>query len=852
MKGNVSGNFSTTGGMVSVPRVGEEEEKLSADNPELDMSGDITEDDMSEDGYYSDAPVYHVQPKQSLGQRISSVVSGGFGATSAAFTTVNTAISQALRVSPKVTSAFMSVALALCFATGGLFAYDWFNQPTPALWVGKDDCADHVAEAKTEDTNAFSELDDLEAAQTERAKKIYSVLKAYNPNLKNEHIAAVLANMDAESNIDETSIETVYVEAYQMGPVKKAFDADFYNKSEEALGKYTISLDLGFYHSPDGKCRVGIGLVQNTGPNAKQLIETAEGMGHKWYELEYQLAYLLAFGGPGDDKFFDKGHFDTKSGSLNELCNYVCQNIEGMNPGIVINGTTFGDTHSASAQKWLDAMSGWSVDESYANSVFALLEQMGGSAAVAEVQKRKSKCPECASEEEDNNIDNSGIAQAAATFAWPKGDQAYNNGTEIYQKVLPAVFNGDTYFKACDRVALSAVRWAGADDDFPSITGNQQPHMETSPLWDKVGASPSESQLQPGDVLIYNIGSGTGANGHVFIYTGHEVIEKVHGSQADSSANVVEGSLDTRSAGCVTYGDFGTYTAYRCVKPMNSDKYKNVVSGYTFSNGKGKSDNKNCNKKPVDNDAAHMACMIAYSQPAWYVPVGDRVGQNPGTNRYWYAGHNVKRSSEGWLNCEHACDNTVGTILRLSGVDSKVGGGLGSIWGCVGASWSSHPHYNDGGSTELGSDWEFVGKWKDLTEDDLEPGDVMVSGCHTCMYVGPDIPVEVYNEYLKGTDADLGAPDGVHDTWVSGHHGSNGWGGDSSTPCIGPASFAGPGWSGDHESEIYRCVKKDGLDTYVDVMDGYDESINYREKYAGDRAWSSVPSPLHVKKTGKG
>lgn len=839
MSGNVSGKYSTTDGMVSIPRVSENELSQSSGGESLngEFSGFI--DEMPDDIEGGEGQVFQASaPRQGLGQKIAAAFSGGFGASSAVFTSVNSAISKALSISPKVTSAAMSFLMASIIAVGGFAIYDYNSQLSPALWVGKDDCESHVAEAKTSDTDASSGVTDEEAAKLERAKKIFSVLKVYNPGLTNEHIAAILSNWDAECSLDETSIEALFDEAYTMGPKKKAAMADIddwtRNHVWPAYGGSSLAYD--FYTAPDGVARCGIGLGQQTGPNCKEMLDTAKAMNHDWYEFDWQLAYIIAKGGTTDNKFFDKGHFDTVSGSLSYLCDYVTKNYEGIDPGYTFtNGANVGETHRASSQYWLDAMKSWTVDKQYANSVISMIESMGGAAAAQEVEKQKSKCPECASEEEED-VDNSGIAQAAVTMAWPAESMAANNGTEIYQKVLPAVFNGDTYYKACDRVALSSVRWAGADDDFPSYTLTQIGHMNTSPIWEKVGDSPSESQLQPGDVMI--------SAEHVFIYTGHEIIQKIQGDKPDASTNTVEGSLDNHSAHCETYGGFGGYTAYRAVKPQNSDKYKNVLDGYTFSNGVGKSENKNCEKHYDNSDLAHAFCMIAYSQPAWYVPYGDKVGQNPGTNIFWYVGHNVN-DSHTWLNAEHACDHGVGIAVRFSGVDAHSGGGLGSQFNMYPASWATK-------DSKYGSEWQLIGIYgKTVTEKDLQPGDIMIAGGHTCMYVGPDIPVEVYDEVLKGTDADLGRPDGVKDVWVSSHHGSHeGWGSDSSTPCIGPASFAGPSWCGEeHPNEIYRCVKTDGLNKYVDIMDNYDPNVNYREMYAGDRAWSSVPGPLHFKNT---
>lgn len=791
MQGQVSGKFSSTDGMVSVPRVNDEDTSSSSSQSQL-MAGEIDGADLDSEGEgegcFEAPPQLSQTPRQSFGSKIGAAFSGGFGATSTVFATVNSAISETLRVSPKITSAFMSIMLAVCFATGGVVAYDWFNQPTPALWVGKQDCESRVSDAQTKDTDASSsDVADAEAAMVERGKKIYSVLKMYNPNLSNEHIAAVLSNWQWESGgLDETAVEGISDEQYHIGPKKQQAVDNIDSYTRELWGRYSgIQLDYVFYTAPDGVARCGIGLAQDTGPNAKKLIETAESMNHNWYDFDFQLAYIIAKGGAKDDKPFDPGHFDSFSGDATSLASQFCPYFEGIADG---------GEHSQYASAWLSRMSSWTVDTAYASSVIAMIENMGGQAAAKEVEEQKSRCPECASEEEEK-YDNSGIAQAAVALAWPQESQA-SVPTEVYRKVLPGVFNGDTYYLACDRVALSSVRWSGADDDFPSCTGPQIDHMTTSPAWQKVGDNPSESQLQPGDVLIYDHGGG--ANGHVFIYTGHEIIEKVHGSKAASSANMVEGSLDTHAAHCDTYGSFDGFAAYRCIKPANSDKYKHVVDGYTFTNGKGKSDNKNCNRKktPDNSDIARAAASLSYSST-----VSLEEGY-PGTALYYKVTHAVHDSP---TNDGRACDTGASTAIRWCGYDTKFPQGL----------YGQHQYLNTGvvpnGNGKGLERWEFVGVW-DGDESWLEPGDIVLYDGHISVFCGYEIVQEIYDTQLKGTEADLGRPTEKM-TWANaGYH-------RHMPMCI--ASQNGPSHGGAANSigvsKVYRCYNPEYSDKFKDV-----------------------------------
>ena len=77
---------------------------------------------------------------------------------------------------------------------------------------------------------------------------------------------------------------------------------------------------------------------------------------------------------------------------------------------------------------------------------------------------------------------------------------------------------------------------------------------------------------------------------------------------------------------------------------------------------------------------------------------------------------------------------------------------------------------------------------------------------HICMYVGFEIPKQVYAESLKGTDADTGEPEGE---WVSSHYGDGK--GEGAALGIGGPSWAYTNYYGS-KVRIYRCVSPEFLD----------------------------------------
>lgn len=191
---------------------------------------------------------------------------------------------------------------------------------------------------------------------------------------------------------------------------------------------------------------------------------------------------------------------------------------------------------------------------------------------------------------------NSSIAEAAVSIAYEKRDLAIgNDGTPLYKQVKAEV-TGETsqYFRSCDRVVCTAVRWAGADDSFPlGPCGTQSNHMNSSSKWMKVTGISGEGDLQPGDIL--------NCSGHTIVYVGNAEVRKKY---PNSDANLVMGSLNNpysraRSAACqydkikgngstvTLLYDGRKYNVYRNVKKEDSSRYSSVAGGSSSSGDSG-------------------------------------------------------------------------------------------------------------------------------------------------------------------------------------------------------------------------------------------------------------------------
>ena len=186
------------------------------------------------------------------------------------------------------------------------------------------------------------------------------------------------------------------------------------------------------------------------------------------------------------------------------------------------------------------------------------------------------------------------------------------------------------------------------------------------------------------------------------------------------------------------------------------------------------------------NTLAVYACRYAYSQPRYY----QKKASNTGTTLYKTV---TSAIFPGYV--QMSCDRGVAVAARWSGVDIDYPPGTPAQYKYLMKS----------------SDWKYLGHWSGEISD-LQPGDVLirVTGMkdkypntkynHTCVYVGTDTAMAVYNTYIKGTDGDLGAP--TPDACFVSAHRSRDNINKASAACIGNAAFA----HADNRMVVFRCT----------------------------------------------
>lgn len=164
--------------------------------------------------------------------------------------------------------------------------------------------------------------------------------------------------------------------------------------------------------------------------------------------------------------------------------------------------------------------------------------EMGGSVGGATAASAASGRGVAASAMEDcqarSSFDNSTLVSALISYSYSqRREQAdHEMSTALYEEVCIATLGADDacasyHFHSCDRGVAAAVRWTGADVNFPAgACDSQFLYCQESPLWEEVVSGVSISGdddwaqtvgLQPGDI-------GISYGNHTLAYVGNEAV----------------------------------------------------------------------------------------------------------------------------------------------------------------------------------------------------------------------------------------------------------------------------------------------------------------------------------------
>jgi len=136
------------------------------------------------------------------------------------------------------------------------------------------------------------------------------------------------------------------------------------------------------------------------------------------------------------------------------------------------------------------------------------------------------------------------VAQTALGLAWPQPPDAVSpprdplTPTQAYTDAVQKYFSNAPYSGADCGAFIGIVMHASqADTNYPlSGTAAQESYVESHPeKYTVLKNVQSTADLQAGDILIVNSGSGAGADGHTFIYVGLQA-----GGYNEASASMAE------------------------------------------------------------------------------------------------------------------------------------------------------------------------------------------------------------------------------------------------------------------------------------------------------------------------
>jgi hypothetical protein len=131
------------------------------------------------------------------------------------------------------------------------------------------------------------------------------------------------------------------------------------------------------------------------------------------------------------------------------------------------------------------------------------------------------------------------IVQTALKLSWPDASHG-TTPTSAYQKAYDQYNSNGPGIADCGGFVATVMRASGADPKYPpGGTGAQEDYVRNSGKYEVVDKVNNIKDLQPGDILIVNSSSGTGALGHTFIFVG---------PQSPNNYDAASASLGTRAA----------------------------------------------------------------------------------------------------------------------------------------------------------------------------------------------------------------------------------------------------------------------------------------------------------------
>lgn len=210
--------------------------------------------------------------------KVAGLFAGAFQAISSFFTT---ALGATAAVANVLTSGTIAVTVALTSVLG-FVTVDTLTMKDPSDMA----CLPDQKAVDSESQDYVGVGGDVALLQEENAGKLWSVYSAMGAS--KEQTAAVLGNLQHESGLDPTSVETIFDEKYMIGPKKMAATAAAFD---------IHAIDNDYANQYPAIEQAGIGLAQWTNGRNLLLQKYAKDKALPWYEFDTQIGFMFA----GDD-----------------------------------------------------------------------------------------------------------------------------------------------------------------------------------------------------------------------------------------------------------------------------------------------------------------------------------------------------------------------------------------------------------------------------------------------------------------------------------------------------------------------------------------------------------------------
>lgn len=306
----------------------------------------------------------------------------------------------------------------------------------------------------------------------------------------------------------------------------------------------------------------GIGLGQWTDSRNRDLLAYARSKNLEWYLAEVQLAFMIDTEN-GDGIWAQWFRNWKEEDNPSDAAIVFAREYEG-------NTAVAQTERTVKATEWYLRFAEYDVDVDYAQSIIDLAGATADIATNLAAGRTMDSCSTIL------RADNSSIATAAMSFAWENEDMSHNDGTALWQCVKDATLGeadgegSNWQYKSCDRTVAAAVRWSGADNEYPAgdTTVQYRYLSSNTDQWARVYWQ-TEQDLLPGDVLIFTSQMNGSEHGHTLIYVGDGKI--VEGSYSSDSPHID----DFKSS----YHRPAKFDVFRCVKKESNPEYTDISCG---------------------------------------------------------------------------------------------------------------------------------------------------------------------------------------------------------------------------------------------------------------------------------